>query len=84
MAASIPNETARCVFPTPEFPTNTIFSLFSIKDNELNSLIWFSLTEGWNEKSYSSNVFLNGKFALFIIPSAARLSLYLISSSLHS
>ena len=39
LAATIPIDVARCVFPTPGLPTNIIFSLFSINLKFLKSKI---------------------------------------------
>ena len=46
LAAAIPIDVARCVFPTPLGPKNTIFSFFSRKPRLASSLISCSFTLG--------------------------------------
>jgi len=51
LAAAIPIEVAKCVFPTPLFLMKTIFSFCLINCMVIKSNICYLLFKGWNSKS---------------------------------
>ena len=57
LVLAIPIDVAKCVFPTPLGPKNTMFSCCSKKRREIKSKICCLLILGWKSKSNTSTSF---------------------------